>query len=79
MSTDRVTAPIDSLGYGTAADLSRLLDGVSVLLREEPQFHWNEDADLREASKAVADHLYSRLGISPENDSYSGCHRQEAI
>lgn len=52
-------------GYGTSSELRQLLDGVSVLLREEPQHHWDNDPDLRLASEAVADHLYRPAPPTP--------------
>jgi hypothetical protein len=58
----------DGLGYGNSDEIRQLLDGVGVQLAEEPQSHWNENPDLREATRAVADHLYFRLGLQPPND-----------
>lgn len=62
-------------GYGTSSELRQLLDGVSVLLREEPQHHWDHDPDLRLASEAVADHLYHRLRRQHADDPALGNRR----
>jgi hypothetical protein len=73
MAQKGITTPgADKLGYGTSSEVCQLLDAVSVTLREEPQSHWDEDPDLREATKAVADHLYHRLRIRQPSGVHSG-------
>lgn len=61
MAPVTTAAAPDSLSYGTARDLANMLDGIGVLLCEEPQEKWDTDPDLRESTKALYEHLGFRL------------------